>query len=343
MAAIRAMGKTASTVGMMEGAFFVSRTDLLAWVNGLLQVNLTKVEQCANGAIYCQILDSCSPNTVAMKKVNWMAKTDHEFIPNYKVLQQAFDKNCIERHIDVDKLIRAKYQDNLEFLQWMKCYWDREGSNRDDYDPILAREGKSVQPWARGCSVGGVGAGAIRERNVEKENLRPRAPAAPREGKIGGPAAAMSGRTSPAAPLATSRPTSAKAVRPLSGGSGEVVSQRVVEDLNAKIGLQQEELHDLRGTLDGLERERDYYFRKLRDVEILCSTLQARMPPDTTAIKVVEDVQGILYAENEEEAEVGAQDAERIASEEAEEAAMVGEGAGTGGTPCGTPRRGSTP
>jgi hypothetical protein len=33
------------------------------------------------------------------------------------------------QHIDVPKLIRAKYQDNLEFLQWFKRYfegkWDK--------------------------------------------------------------------------------------------------------------------------------------------------------------------------------------------------------------------------
>lgn len=36
----------------------VSRTDLLAWVNELLQLNYTKVEQCGTGAAYCQIIDS---------------------------------------------------------------------------------------------------------------------------------------------------------------------------------------------------------------------------------------------------------------------------------------------
>ena len=50
-----------------------SRTDLLAWLNELLQINYTKVEQCGSGGAYCQILDSvygviyshfvCSPFT----------------------------------------------------------------------------------------------------------------------------------------------------------------------------------------------------------------------------------------------------------------------------------------
>ena len=35
-----------------------SRTELLAWLNDLLQVNYTKVEQCGAGGAYCQIIDS---------------------------------------------------------------------------------------------------------------------------------------------------------------------------------------------------------------------------------------------------------------------------------------------
>lgn len=35
-----------------------SRTDLLAWLNDLLQINYNKVEQCGSGGAYCQILDS---------------------------------------------------------------------------------------------------------------------------------------------------------------------------------------------------------------------------------------------------------------------------------------------
>ena len=35
-----------------------SRTELLAWLNDLLQINYTKVEQCGTGGAYCQVIDS---------------------------------------------------------------------------------------------------------------------------------------------------------------------------------------------------------------------------------------------------------------------------------------------
>jgi len=283
------MGRTASTVGMMDGAFFVSRTDLLTWVNGLLQVSLSKVEQCASGAIYCSILDACHPGSVGMRKVNWMARADHEFIPNYKVLQAAFDKLNIERYVDVDKLIRAKYQDNLEFLQWMKCYWEREGSGRQGYEPAAQREGKSIPAWARAVT------GVLYSGATEKENLRPRM--AP---QVRGPPAEADKK----AIIKTGGYPVAGASRPMSSSGAKtprsVNSSAETEILKAKLETTQEEMSELRATLDGLERERDYYFRKLRDVEILCTTLQAKMDPSLTAEKIVADVQGILYAETEE-------------------------------------------
>lgn len=35
-----------------------SRTELIAWLNELLALNYTKVEQCGNGAAYAQVIDS---------------------------------------------------------------------------------------------------------------------------------------------------------------------------------------------------------------------------------------------------------------------------------------------
>ena len=59
-----------------------------------------------------------------MTKVNWKAKFDYEFVNNFKVLQQTFTKLGILKHIEVERLIKCKYQDNLEFLQWFKKLFD---------------------------------------------------------------------------------------------------------------------------------------------------------------------------------------------------------------------------
>merc|ERR1719215_2204048 len=133
----------------MDGAFFVSRTELLSWANDVFNLSLSKVEQCSNGAGYCQVIDACHTGMVQMRKVNWAARDEHQCIPNFKVLQQAFDKVGIQRHIDVDKLVKGKYQDNLEMLQWIKTYHDRTFQG-GDYDAASRRFTADLPEWARG-------------------------------------------------------------------------------------------------------------------------------------------------------------------------------------------------
>lgn len=94
----------------MDAAYFTGRKELLEFFNDLLDLNLTKIEQTAPGAIACQITEMIFPGSIAMTRVNWGAKSDYEFIQNYKLLQGAFNKHRVQRHVDVDKLIRAKYQ-----------------------------------------------------------------------------------------------------------------------------------------------------------------------------------------------------------------------------------------
>jgi len=110
---------------MMDGAYFTSRNDILTFLNTLLDLNLTKIEQTASGAVACQLMEYVFPNSIIMSRVNWAAKASHEYIANYKLLQGAFTKANIQKYIDVDKLIRGKYQDNLEFCQWLKAFFDQ--------------------------------------------------------------------------------------------------------------------------------------------------------------------------------------------------------------------------
>eukprot|EP00967_Tisochrysis_lutea_P096060 scaffold140482_cov31-Tisochrysis_lutea.AAC.1 len=48
---------------------------------------LQQVEDLASGAIYCQILNSVHPGSVQMSKVKMGAKTEVEYIHNFKQLQ----------------------------------------------------------------------------------------------------------------------------------------------------------------------------------------------------------------------------------------------------------------
>lgn len=132
------------SVGIMEGAFFVSRKELIDWINKTLKLNVTKIEQCSNGAIYIQLLDILFPNKSVLNKAKWLAKMEYECIINYKLIQSVFSKIGIKKQMDVDKLIKGKYQDNLEFLQWFKAFYERiidyNSESYINYDPIERRK-----------------------------------------------------------------------------------------------------------------------------------------------------------------------------------------------------------
>jgi len=193
-----------------------------------------------------------------MKKVNYDAKLEHDMIKNYKVLQCLFDKRQITKHVDVPKLCRCKPLDNLEFLQWIKRYFDLHYGGHE-YDATGRRGGKAV---------------------AMKENDSANKPAAK---------ATSTAKTGPArVATGASRPTSAVTKKP-----ANAEAEKQVAALN-------EELTSLKLTVAELEKERDFYFGKLRDIEITCQTL----PDEKTEVnQVVEEIQKILYSTADEPTE----------------------------------------
>lgn len=121
-------------------AYFVSRTEILAWIQMTFALPYDSVEQAGTGAFACQVVDSLYPNQVPMSRVSFNAKHEYEFLENYRILQAVFKKLKIDRYIPVDKLTRCKYQDNLEFLQWLHHFWKTNANEESlDYDPVGRR------------------------------------------------------------------------------------------------------------------------------------------------------------------------------------------------------------
>lgn len=149
-------------------------------------------------------------------------------------------------------------QDNLEFLQWSKRYWDHYYPG-GDYDALARRKGSGAptasapaQPvHAPPRTSTGAGAGAGAGTGAVRRGTTPTVTAGPR-GKVGG------------------------------GSSSSAVAQE-----NAL----------LKETVAGLERERDFYFSKLRDIELLIQTaIDADPKLEEDEDGLVKHCQAILYS-----------------------------------------------
>lgn len=261
----------------------LSRHDMLAWVNDCLQAQFSKIEELCTGAAYCQFMDMLFPGSVPMKRVKFRTNLEHEYIQNFKILQASFKKMSVDKLIPIDKLIKGRFQDNFEFLQWFKKFFDANYDGHD-YDASAAREGAQMGFGAGNVkSLPGTGAGNTSyrkpaavpvQRSTVSSAMRPTTKVPPR-------AAVPATNSRPA--VATSN-NSAGAVKKANENNTSAVTNQQIEELSSQV-------MDMRLNLEGLEKERDFYFSKLRDIEILC---QEAEEGDTHPL--IQKILEILYA-----------------------------------------------
>merc|ERR1719273_2701228 len=121
------------------------------------------------------------PGSVMLKKVKFNTKLEHEYINNFKVLQNAFKAVNVDKVIPVDKLVKGRFQDNFEFIQWFKKFFDvnYDGSEYDAYEMrgcISMGSGGSKAPVGAGFAAIQRGAG---QRGGGREGVEPPSRAAP--------------------------------------------------------------------------------------------------------------------------------------------------------------------
>ncbi|KAL2531824.1 Microtubule-associated protein RP/EB family member 1C [Abeliophyllum distichum] len=256
----------ATNIGIMDSAYFVGRSEILSWINSTLHLNLTKVEEACTGAVQCQLMDAVHPGMVPMHKVNFDAKNEYEMIQNYKVLQDVFNKLKITKHIEVNRLIKGRPLDNLEFMQWMKGYCDSvNGGLTRSYNPLERREA---------CKGG-------KEASKKSATMQPSTKNAASFPKN----APHNGRRNDATIMNLAN-QSVKAARPSSGGPPVYPE--------AERTAFEQQITELKLSVDSLEKERDFYFAKLRDIEILCQC------PEIENLLVVGAIKRILYAADDD-------------------------------------------
>ncbi|XP_068198217.1 microtubule-associated protein RP/EB family member 3-like [Antennarius striatus] len=246
----------------------LSRHDMLAWVNDYLQLTYTKIEQLGSGAAYCQFMDVLFPGCILMKKVKFNAKLEHEYIHNFKVLQASFKRMNVDKIIPVERLVKGKFQDNFEFLQWFKKFFDANYDGKE-YDPVMTRQGlEMAQPPSN--------PGPMRTSPTVLKTV----PTPQRQSNI-----AAARRNTPIA---------------RNGGDAELV------ELN-------QQLLDMKLVIEGLEKERDFYFGKLRDIELICQEHENDNNP------VLRRIIDTLYATEEGFAPPDDEDVEEVAQGDQDE------------------------
>ena len=128
---------------IINQVYYLPINKLLSWASTVLELNeLKNLNQLTTGAVFCQLLDACHPNTVRMNKVNWKAKCENDYISNFKLFQEGLNKNNIQKLIDVQRLIKGTQSKLTELLQWIYGYYI---NNKDNYKIYDAKKRRRMQ------------------------------------------------------------------------------------------------------------------------------------------------------------------------------------------------------
>ena len=82
------------------------------------------------------MLNLKSAGSVAIKRVKFDTKLEHEYIQNFKLLQASFTKLNVDKAVQVDRLVKGRFQDNFEFAQWFNKFFmaNYDGSPYNAFD-----------------------------------------------------------------------------------------------------------------------------------------------------------------------------------------------------------------
>ncbi|XP_036330930.1 microtubule-associated protein RP/EB family member 1 [Rhagoletis pomonella] len=110
----------------------LSRHEMLRWINTTVQGEYKKIEELCSGVAYCQIMEMIFPQSVGLKKIKINAKLEHEYLHNLKLFQMAFTRINYEKSVPIERLVKGRFQDNFEFLQWFKKFYDVHATDKEN-------------------------------------------------------------------------------------------------------------------------------------------------------------------------------------------------------------------
>ena len=193
-------------------------------------------------------------------------------------MQNVFTKLNIPKVIEVNKLIRGKYQDNLEFLQFLKKFYDQhvqEGG--ESYDAVSKRKA-AMKEYKQQAKTSGT-------TSINNSTLSVSSTSVQRK-----PSNLNSSINS-----TTSSRMNVKNINTTRGGTTSRNQQPEKKIIAPKSTLSMMQLR-----IENLERERDFYFQKLRDIELYTQAIEDNSSATQEQLTFMRDIQKVLYATDED-------------------------------------------
>ncbi|KAH8387452.1 hypothetical protein KR093_007141 [Drosophila rubida] len=132
---------TAVNVVLNRNSSILSRFDIMIWINRTLNTNIGRIENLCTGAAYCQLMDILFPGTVRIRRVKFTCNQPFEYINNFRILTQSFNTVKVNTPVDIQQLVKGRYQDNYEFAMWFRLFYDANFKQLPpSYNPEAVRD-----------------------------------------------------------------------------------------------------------------------------------------------------------------------------------------------------------
>jgi RP/EB family microtubule-associated protein len=174
----------------------------------------------------------------------------------------------IEKYVDVDKLIKGLYMDNLEFMQWFKRFFEMAVADIGDYDPIERRSkgkgGAAFNATHSSSSSTSSSCGNKTSNTTKKAVLKE---------------VSANIQTTTSSSTTTNNVNKSKSQKAPPSSSTTKASTATIPnaqytELKEKNDSLMKNLTEVKLEMDGLEKERDFYFDKLRDIEMMLQDME---------------------------------------------------------------------
>lgn len=226
-----------------------------------------------------------------MSRVDFTVKHEYDFMKNWKLVQNGFAKAGIEKMIPVQRLIKGRYQDNLEFMQWMYKY-ARDTYNGDPDEPTYDAIGRRTKSKGGRDYTGNSKGGARRTKSSRPTSAASR-----------GSARAYTGKSTVAGNRATGNNNRRGAAAAASRANDQELEQlrdenkRLNEsrdELQGKVDVMEQQHGEIEKIAKDIENERDFYFNKVVAIE---NKLKEEVEQDSPLLKAIYE---ILYQTEED-------------------------------------------
>lgn len=174
----------------------------------------------------------------------------------------------------------------MEFVQWFKKFFDANYDGHE-YDAYAARDGIPLVP-SELKAANGNGASTA-HKPIAKPSLT-HATAKPALTKQGSATGVNKPGVGAGQNAAANKATTNGAAKTATNGASASVTNTINNGLQLENTRLLSEIEEARMSIGNLETERDFYFSKLRDIEVLCQE------NDVETVPVVKKILDILYA-----------------------------------------------